>query len=334
VTFANETVSGWQTALFATPVAVVAKTAYVASYHSNGYYSADSGFFVGAYANGLLSAPPSTATSGNGVYAYGSSVFFPAASYNATNYWVDIIYLPDPPTAPPAITSALAAAGTAGAPFTYQISATTLPTSFNAIGLPAGLSVNTATGVISGTPITAGLSSVTLIAINAKGTGSNTLSLTVKQAPIGILGSQIIETALDSNPLGIAEAFQVTATASGKIGAISIYLDASSTVTRLVAGVYADSAGRPGALLSQSATSQLNPGAWNDITIPGAVVASGTPYWIAILGTNSGALLFRDGSGCKSEISQQTNLTDLPSTWSSGTVWNSCPLSGFGKTAP
>jgi hypothetical protein len=52
----------------------------------------------------------------------------------------------------------------------------------------------------------------------------------------------------------------------------------------------------------------------------GAVTA-GTPYWLATLSTQSGTLRFRDSSGCKSEISQQTNLTTLPSTWVSGAVW-------------
>src|SRR5262249_32497358 len=55
----------------------------------------------------------------------------------------------------PLITSSLVATGTVGTAFSYQITATNNPTSFNATGLPSGLTVNTATGVISGTPTTA-----------------------------------------------------------------------------------------------------------------------------------------------------------------------------------
>jgi outer membrane protein assembly factor BamB len=152
--------------------------------------------------------------------------------------------------------------------------------------------------------------------------------------PTVLLGSQTVQTTLDDNALGSAEAFQATATASGTVGILSIYVDSSSTATTLVAGLYADAAGHPGALISQGSSSQLTAGAWNNIPISGAIVSSGTPYWLAILGTQNGTLRFRDGSGCHSEMSQQTNLTSLPSTWVSGVGWPSCPLSGYGRTSP
>src|SRR5205814_4949173 len=84
--------------------------------------------------------------------------------------------------AKPVITSPLSATGQVGVAFSYQITATNNPTSFNATGLPAGLSVNTSTGLISGTPTTAGTSSVTISATNAGGTGSATLVITTNPA--------------------------------------------------------------------------------------------------------------------------------------------------------
>ena len=45
-TFANETATGWQTLIFATPVPVVAGQTYTASYTTGGFYSADIGFFA------------------------------------------------------------------------------------------------------------------------------------------------------------------------------------------------------------------------------------------------------------------------------------------------
>jgi len=87
-------------------------------------------------------------------------------------------------TAPPApaVTSATAVSGTVGSAFSYQITASNTPTSFGATGLPTGLSVNSATGLISGTPTAAGTPTVTVSATNSAGTGSATLTLTITAA--------------------------------------------------------------------------------------------------------------------------------------------------------
>jgi len=88
-----------------------------------------------------------------------------------------------PAPATPVISSAATATGTVGTAFTYTITASNSPTSFSAPGLPAGLTVNTTTGVISGTPTTAGTSTVTLSATNTGGTGNKTLTITISAAP-------------------------------------------------------------------------------------------------------------------------------------------------------
>ena len=100
VTFSNETASGWQQALFATPVAIASNTVYVASYHANnGHYSADVNYFQGkGVDNPPLHALTNGVSGGNGVYAYGSSSTFPNQTWNAANYWVDIVFqLASPP---------------------------------------------------------------------------------------------------------------------------------------------------------------------------------------------------------------------------------------------
>jgi hypothetical protein len=86
------------------------------------------------------------------------------------------------------ITSNLTATATRGTAFTYQIRADSSPTSFNATGLPGGLSVNTSTGEISGTPnAAAGTFNVTLTAANSTGTGPDaTLMLTLQNPQIEI----------------------------------------------------------------------------------------------------------------------------------------------------
>jgi regulation of enolase protein 1 (concanavalin A-like superfamily) len=84
---------------------------------------------------------------------------------------------------PPVINSATTASGAANQAFSYQITAANSPTSFNATGLPAGLTINTSTGAITGTPTTAGTTSVALSATNAAGTGTATLTLTIIAPP-------------------------------------------------------------------------------------------------------------------------------------------------------
>ncbi len=84
--------------------------------------------------------------------------------------------------APPVITSATSATAAAETAFRYQTTATNSPQSFSAIGLPAGLSINSGTGLISGTPTATGTASVSLAATNASGTGTATLALTVTAA--------------------------------------------------------------------------------------------------------------------------------------------------------
>jgi hypothetical protein len=118
VTFTGETASGWQQANFATPVAVVANTVYVASYHApNGGYASDDGYFSGsALVNAPLTAPQDGAGGGNGVYVYGASPAFPTASYQGSNYWVDVVYsttvVPPPvDTTQPTVTTLVPASG-------------------------------------------------------------------------------------------------------------------------------------------------------------------------------------------------------------------------------
>jgi len=89
----------------------------------------------------------------------------------------------------PVITSATSALAMINSAFTYQITATNTPTSFSAVGLPAGLSVNTANGAITGTPTAVGSSTVSIGATNAQGTGSATLTLTVAALAVPVITS-------------------------------------------------------------------------------------------------------------------------------------------------
>jgi hypothetical protein len=86
------------------------------------------------------------------------------------------------------ITSSLSASGGVGEAFSYTITATGLTiTAYGASGLPSGLSVNTGTGVISGTPSAAFSGPVTISATNCCGTTTASLALTIVVAPAPIL---------------------------------------------------------------------------------------------------------------------------------------------------
>jgi hypothetical protein len=110
-TFTGETASGWQQANFSAPVAISANTTYVAGYFApKGHYSLTASGLASA-----VSSPPLTAlansVSPNGVYAYSGTSSFPASSYKATNYWVDVNFEPEPVTAPGQVTNVSATAG-------------------------------------------------------------------------------------------------------------------------------------------------------------------------------------------------------------------------------
>jgi hypothetical protein len=93
-TFTGETASGWQQVNFATPVSITANTVYVASYHANnGHFSfTDNYFSVNGVDNPPLHALANGVSGGNGVNAYGSTSVFPTQTWNARNYWVDMVW--------------------------------------------------------------------------------------------------------------------------------------------------------------------------------------------------------------------------------------------------
>jgi hypothetical protein len=86
-TFHDETSRGWQTATFASPVAITAGQTYVASYLApNGRYAADPRGFRKSVSDGTVTYPR-----GAGVYSYVTGAY-PQKNYQNSNYFVDILY--------------------------------------------------------------------------------------------------------------------------------------------------------------------------------------------------------------------------------------------------
>jgi fibronectin type 3 domain-containing protein len=146
-----------------------------ASYAATGLYQA--GLTINS-TTGLISGTPNTA---------GTITSTISASNTAGTGSATLTLTINPPA--PAITSASTASGAQNSAFSYQIKASNSPTSYAASGLPAGLSVNTITGLISGTPTVSGNFNATISATNVGGTGSATCAITLAPPPPVITSS-------------------------------------------------------------------------------------------------------------------------------------------------
>jgi hypothetical protein len=200
-TFTGESGSGWQTVDFSSPVNITAGTTYIASYNApHGHYSAT----VQAFASPIDNAPLHSLANGvsaNGVYAYSSTPVFPTGDFNATNYWVDVLFTPM--TIPNTPTGVTATAGPAAATVSWTApSGGTAPTSYEVIpyigataqtskivtGTPPATST-TVTGLTAGTAYT-----FKVRAANAAGNGAlssasssvTPLGSTPPDAPTGV----------------------------------------------------------------------------------------------------------------------------------------------------
>jgi hypothetical protein len=138
VNFASETATGWQQANFV-PVVITAGTTYVVSYFAPvGRYALNEPGFTTGVTTTPLRALADGASGGNGVYKYGSSGF-PTLTYNASNYWVDVVFntTVPPDTTPPTVSGQTPAGGATGvqtgatvqATFSEAMNATTITTS-------------------------------------------------------------------------------------------------------------------------------------------------------------------------------------------------------------
>jgi hypothetical protein len=153
------------------------------------------------------------------------------------------------------------------------------------------------------------------------------------QSPQIVLGSSQIRSSQDNNASGMAGAFPVRAPKTGQVSSLYVFLDRSNTAATVWVGLYTSWYGHPQSLLTQSIISNPLPGQWNAVAVPPVQVTQGTRYWIALLGLN-GQIQFRDSTGnCHSETSQQSDLTSLPGTWSTGSQWDTCLVSMFGAGA-
>lgn len=127
-----------------------------------------------------------------------------------------------PAPAAPVVTSSTFAAAQVGAAFSYQITATNSPTSFDVLGAPAWMTVNTATGALAGVPTRPGAASVQLVASNAAGSSNpQTLLLTIApsaSAPV------VTSTRTAAGTVSQAFTYQITAAVPSGAPPVSSYV--------------------------------------------------------------------------------------------------------------
>ena len=111
----NTSEEGWQIVTFDTPVDISADTTYVVSYYTqSGNYAAAGNYFTSEVYNpplrGLATGDPDGP---NGVFLYATGGGFPTGTFNAGNYWVDVVFAPDVyiDTAPPVVVSTIPLSG-------------------------------------------------------------------------------------------------------------------------------------------------------------------------------------------------------------------------------
>ncbi len=123
-----------------------------------------------------LSFDPTSGTI-SGTPAQTSTFTFQMTPHNANGFGATqtiTLYIGAPPT----ITSATSAGSSLQSAFDYNITATASPIDFYATDLPNWLSVDTATGLLSGTPPGPGLYVFNVAAVNASGEGVEQVELT------------------------------------------------------------------------------------------------------------------------------------------------------------
>jgi len=123
-TFAGETATGWQEVSFASPVAIAANTAYIASYYAPaGHFALDRPYFTSAFNNVPLHALADGDGGPNGVYNVGTG--FPSSTFQSSNYWVDVVLSTGATdTTPPTVASVTPASGATGVAAGSNVSAT------------------------------------------------------------------------------------------------------------------------------------------------------------------------------------------------------------------
>ena len=288
-TFTNGTTSGWQTVTFSNPVSITAGTTYVASFHSNGHYASTANYFTTARANG-----PLTALAGNnGVYTYGNGNLFPTSTFNATNYWVDVVFSPSGGGAnqPPIAANDSGFNATQNTPLGIAASALlandtdpngdALTITGASGGVNGTASFNAQNNTVTFTPTTGytGPASFNYAVSDGRGgIASASVSLTVKppsSSTVSLFSSNPTPSIISVNdPQSVELGFKFQSSSAGNITGIRFYKGASNTGTH-VANLWSST----GTLLATANFTNETTSGWQQVNFATPVtVSAGTTY--------------------------------------------------------
>jgi hypothetical protein len=192
--------------------------------------------------------------------------------------------------------------GTVGSVLSASINATNTPTGYASGTLPSGLTLNTSSGVISGTPTAAGIVSVTVTATNGGGNGTGTITFNIGKASQSITGvAPTITKAVG------AAAYTLNATSSGNL--TLSYLSSNTGVATVAANgtVSVLGAGTTTLTVSQAGDSNYNAAA-NVIQVLTVTDAAPVVTSATVSGTVGSAL------------SASINATNAPTGYISGSL--------------
>lgn len=125
--------------------------------------------------------------------------------------YINYAELADRAGMPPVFSGNLSARAQVGAPFTLEVAARNGVTRYHADALPAGLSLNAATGVLAGTPENAGRRAIVIYADNAAGSAAVVIDLAIAPA----MTTPAIIAGPTSHAVAAGEGVSLVVTASG-----------------------------------------------------------------------------------------------------------------------
>lgn len=291
VTFENETATGWQRAVLASPVTLVPGETYVASYLApNGRYAVTSAYFANPVTNGYVTAPAGN----NGRFTYTATGAFPSSSWNSSAYFVDaeVTYTGETPVVPVTLTARVPAVDATGVDPGVTVSATLTGAVSAAIevtsgGAPvAGASTfDAATGVARFTPaapLARGASFTATVRANDAAVTGGSWSFATAPLPAitartpGVDATGVSPASAVSATLANASSASITVSAGGSPVGGSSSFDASTGVVAFT----------PSAALARGTTyqvtvtadgSSVTGGTWSFQTTPNPALTARTP---------------------------------------------------------